>query len=147
MSYPDYAERTFFWRVTGDEVPITEFSKFFNKNSTKYLSNMYLLYGKLWIKYFIGYIKINSKNIPVLSLWNPPNPLKKKNRKFHKIRTSFNKKFINILFTRTLFSSIAKYLRQLKGYRNFSKKSTYKICFFLRNMCGWYKIYNRYIIL
>ena len=48
MSYPDYAERTFFWRVTGDEVPITEFSKNFNKNFTKYLSIMYLLYGKLF---------------------------------------------------------------------------------------------------
>ena len=48
MSYPDYAERTFFLRVTGDEVPITEFSNFFNKNFTKYLSNMYLLYGKLF---------------------------------------------------------------------------------------------------
>ena len=48
MSYPDYAENTFFCRVTGDEVPITEFSKFFNKNFTKYLSNMYLLYGKLF---------------------------------------------------------------------------------------------------
>ena len=46
MSYPDYAERTFFLRVTEVEVPITEFSKFFNKNFTKYLSNMYLLYGK-----------------------------------------------------------------------------------------------------
>ena len=40
--------RTFFWRVTGDEVPITEFSKILNKNFTKYLSNMYLLYGKLF---------------------------------------------------------------------------------------------------
>ena len=48
MSYPDYAERTFFWKVTGDEVPITEFSKLFNKNFTKYLSNMYLLYVKLF---------------------------------------------------------------------------------------------------
>ena len=48
MSYPDYAERTFFWRVTGDEFPITEFSKFFNKNFTKYLSNMDLLNGKLF---------------------------------------------------------------------------------------------------
>ena len=38
----------FFLRVTGDEVPITEFSKFFNKNYTNYLSNMYLLYGKLF---------------------------------------------------------------------------------------------------
>ena len=28
MSYPDYAERTFFLRVTGDEVSITAF--FFN---------------------------------------------------------------------------------------------------------------------
>ena len=48
MSYPDYAERTFFWSATGDGVPITEFSKFLNKNFTKYLSNMYLLYGKLF---------------------------------------------------------------------------------------------------
>ena len=48
MSYPDYAERTFFLRVTEDEAPTTEFSKFFNKNSTKYLSNMYLLYRKLF---------------------------------------------------------------------------------------------------
>ena len=48
MSYPDYAERTFFLRVTGDEVPITEFSEIFYKNFTKYLSNMYLLYGKLF---------------------------------------------------------------------------------------------------
>ena len=40
--------KNFFLRVTGDEVPITEFSKFFNKNFTKYLSNMYLLYGKLF---------------------------------------------------------------------------------------------------
>ena len=48
MSYPDYAERTFFLRVTGDEVPITEFLKIFNKNLTKYLSNMYLLYSKLF---------------------------------------------------------------------------------------------------
>ena len=48
MSYPDYAKRTFFWRVTGDEVPIAEFSKFLNKNLTKYLSNIYLLYGKLF---------------------------------------------------------------------------------------------------
>ena len=48
MSYPDYAKRTFFLSVTGDEVPITEFSKFFNKNFPKYLSNMYLLYGKLF---------------------------------------------------------------------------------------------------
>ena len=48
MSYPDYAERTFFLRVPGDEVTITEFSKFLNKNFTKYLSNMYLLYGKLF---------------------------------------------------------------------------------------------------
>ena len=31
----------------------------------------------MWIKYFIGYIKKkNSKNVPVLSLWNPPNPLR-----------------------------------------------------------------------
>ena len=48
MNYPNYAERTFFWRVTEDEVPITEFSNFFNKNFKKYLLNMYLLYGKLF---------------------------------------------------------------------------------------------------
>ena len=48
MSYPDYAERTFFWSVTGDEIPITEFSKFFKENFTKHISNMYHLYGKLF---------------------------------------------------------------------------------------------------
>ena len=37
MSYPDYAERTFFSRVTGDEVLKTEFSKISNKKFHKVL--------------------------------------------------------------------------------------------------------------
>ena len=49
MSYPDYAERTFFWRVTGDEIPIKEILKFFNKNFTKYLSKEVTSPYKLFI--------------------------------------------------------------------------------------------------
>ena len=69
MSYPDYAERTFFSRVTEDEVPITEFSKNFNKNftSTYQICSFYMVNCLNKIFHWI-YKKKNSKNVPVLSL-------------------------------------------------------------------------------
>ena len=53
---------------------------------------MYLLYGKLFEQNILLGIKKKSKNVPVLSLWNPPNPLKDRDFKTAPLKKNWKKR-------------------------------------------------------